>query len=77
MKIKLNLSRLDRVLRIIGSSFLIYVGFFNTEIIANIAINVLLGSFGLFNIIVAIIGFCPVYYLANISTYSDKYSEPN
>jgi len=69
MKINKNLCMLDRALRITGSAMLIYVGFFNTDIISNIVVNTLLGSFGVFNIFVALVGFCPVYHLAHISTY--------
>ncbi len=77
MNIKRNLSGFDRVLRITGSALLMYVGFLNTGIVANIPINFLLGSFGFFNLIVAIIGFCPVYYLANISTHHNNDTEQN
>lgn len=68
MKIKVNMNMLDRSLRIVGSLFLIYLGFFNTGIIANGVINLLLGSFGVLNLASAVVGFCPIYYLANLST---------
>lgn len=72
MKIKVNMNNLDRGLRIIGSIFLIYIGFFNTGIIVNSVVNTLLCGFGLLNLISAIAGFCPVYHLAQFSTYVKK-----
>lgn len=77
MKIKLNMCKLDRGLRITGSVFLIYIGFFNTGITANSVINILLGSFGLLNLVSAIAGFCLVYHLANLSTHSDNIPDQN
>lgn len=72
MKFKLNMNKLDRGLRIAGSIFLIYIGFINTGIVTNSVINILLGSFGLLNLVSALAGFCPVYYLAQFSTQTGK-----
>jgi len=68
----MNMCNFDRGLRIIGSALLIYIGFFNTGLIGNMVINVLLGGFGLLNLVSAIAGFCPVYHCANLSTYRDQ-----
>ncbi|MDH5446806.1 MAG: DUF2892 domain-containing protein [Gammaproteobacteria bacterium] len=68
MKFPLNMSILDRVLRTIGSIYLIYIGFINTELLANPLLNLMLGGFGVFNIVFVAVGFCPVYFIAGIST---------
>jgi len=68
MDIKNNMGTLDRTLRLLGSLALLYVGFINTGLIGNTMVNVLLGGFGIANIIFAITGSCPVYTLAHIST---------
>lgn len=68
MKFKINMCLLDRALRTIGSIYLIYIGFINTELLANPLLNLMLGGFGVFNIIVVMVGFCPVYFIAGIST---------
>lgn len=72
MKIRLNMNKLDRGLRIAGSVLLVYIGFVNTGILANSVINILLGSFGLLNLVSACAGFCPVYQLAQFSTHTEK-----
>lgn len=66
------MNKFDRGLRIIGSLLLMYIGFFNTGILDNTAINTLLGGFGVLNFFSAIMGFCPVYYLARLSTYKSS-----
>lgn len=69
MKIQMNMSKLDRSVRITGSALLIYIGFVNPGLVSNHVINILLGCFGLLNLISAMIGFCPLYHLANLSTH--------
>lgn len=68
MKIKMNMCRMDRSLRVIFSLILMYIGFIETQIINNTLINALTGGFGILNLISALLGFCPIYFLAQIST---------
>ncbi len=68
MGIKVNMSVMDRGLRILLGLILIYTGFINTQLIGNAIVNYLIGGFGLLNLISAIVGFCPVYSMAHINT---------
>ena len=72
MRISVNMNKLDRAVRIIGSVLLVYIGFINTEILAYPVINMLLGSFGILNLVAASAGFCPVYHVAQFSTQIKK-----
>jgi len=72
MKFKRNMNRLDQLFRIVLGVVLIYVGFINTGLINSDAINWILGLFGIVNIVVAIASHCPVYSLADISTFKDS-----
>jgi len=69
MTFKMNMCGIDRGLRIALSLALIYIGFIDSQLINNIVINYLVGAFGLLNLISALVGFCPVYFMAHISTY--------
>lgn len=64
-----NLGSIDRLIRLIMSSVLIYIGFFATELIGDTIINMALGGFGLFNLCSVGVGICPVYILAGLNTY--------
>lgn len=68
MGIKMNMCGLDRSVRVVLSLLLIYVGFINTQFISNEIINYLIGGFGVLNLVSAMAGFCPVYFMAHIST---------
>jgi len=63
-----NAGKLDRSLRVIMGIVLIYFGFINTGFISQVLLATLIGIFGIINILVAVIGVCPVYALAGIST---------
>ena len=69
---KPNLHNLDRLIRVIIGIACIYVGFVNTSIISNSLISILVGVFGVVNIIAAAMAHCPIYHLAGISTYPAK-----
>jgi uncharacterized membrane protein YuzA (DUF378 family) len=62
---------LDRGLRIVLSLILIYIGFINTHFLSNMVVSYLVGSFGVLNLVSALIGFCPVYFMAHLSTYRE------
>ncbi len=68
MAIQKNLSILDRSIR--GAIGVAITGFalFNGDILQEPILEILLGLFGLLNLISLATGWCPVYHLANIST---------
>jgi len=68
MNISKNMCLIDRGMRTGLSIFLIYIGFVNTGLVANTALNILLGGFGVLNLLSAVCGWCPVYWLANFNT---------
>jgi len=68
MKVSKNLGTLDRALRIVASSTIIYLGFFDNALIDDSIVGTALGLFGVANLIVALIGYCPLYALINFST---------
>lgn len=63
-----NMSFLDRLMRALTGVILIYIGFFATQLVDNLIINLLLGLLGLLNLAAALTAFCPVYKLANLNT---------
>ena len=63
-----NVGRLDQLLRIGISLGLIYVGFINEEIITDVLSSYVIGAIGILNLIVALVGFCPLYVVAGINT---------
>lgn len=71
MAITSNLSQIDRFIR--GAIGVAVTGFavFNGNLIEDAFIEILLGIFGLLNLISLVFGWCPVYQLAGISTKSD------
>lgn len=68
MKIKQNLGTLDRILRIGGSCFMIYLGFFEHSIVTDELAEIILGVFGSGILISALIGNCPLYEVIGINT---------
>ncbi|MCQ8848011.1 DUF2892 family protein [Alteromonas sp. 76-1] len=68
MAIHANLSLLDRTLRgAIGISVTAFA-FLNGNIIDDVFIEILLGIFGVLNLISLLSGWCPVYQIAGVST---------
>ncbi len=68
MKLHKNLSTIDRSLRgVIGFTITIFA-FANGEMIEEPIIEILLGVFGMLNLISLFSGWCPVYSLAGLST---------
>lgn len=68
MPFKANVGKIDRVLRVLVGGLFIYLGFFAGDIIANQMLRYILGGLGIINVATALIGFCPIYTLANINT---------
>lgn len=72
MAFQRNLHNIDIAIRLILGIALIYIGFIDTSIVANGIIRILLGVFGIVNIIAALMRHCPVYNLAGLSTFHQR-----
>lgn len=70
-----NIGRFDQLIRLLISSGLIYFGFFNLSLIQDEFSATIVGIFGVMNLIVAIIRFCPMYAATGISTYCHTKTE--
>lgn len=68
MVFKINMCFLDRTLRVVAGFVLLYFAFFDTTLLNNMYIKILIGFFGLLNMGSAFFGHCPIYNLANLST---------
>lgn len=68
MVLNRNMHPIDRAMRVILGFVLIYLGFFNNEIISDPIFASITGVFGVMNFVFAIVGVCPVYILAGINT---------
>ena len=66
--VKKNMYPVDRVLRIVFAAILIYFGFIDVTWISNMIVPVMLGVIGIINLVFSVIGYCPVYTLANINS---------
>jgi len=69
MAIPRNLHSVDIAVRTITGLALVYVGFIDAELITNSVVRILLGAFGVLNLIAAAMRYCPIYGLARFSTY--------
>jgi len=65
---KINVGRLDQILRIGISLTLIYIGFVDQEFIPDSLSSNIIGIIGILNLIVAIVRFCPLYVVTGINT---------
>ncbi|WP_161973731.1 YgaP family membrane protein [Hwanghaeella grinnelliae] len=63
-----NMHILDSALRLVLGGILVWAGFFDSSFIANTWVSVAVGLFGVLNVVSAVIGFCPVYHLAGLSS---------
>jgi len=63
-----NMHPIDRALRIAIGLSLIFIGFFTRDLISDPLFGTLLGIFGIINVVASIVGVCPVYLMAGIST---------
>ena len=73
MKIQRNIGWLDFAIRICVSLIMIYVGFINETLIDDETARMMLGIFGCLSLVIAIIGFCPVYTLTGFNTCKRKH----
>ncbi|MBI5463070.1 MAG: DUF2892 domain-containing protein [Gammaproteobacteria bacterium] len=63
-----NVGRFDQILRLGIGIAMVWVGFIDSEIIGDSLMANLLGLFGLFNLVAAVLRVCPFYTLADINT---------
>lgn len=69
---KRNVSNVDRVVRIVIGILCAYLALFPTPILSNEILRVFIGGFGLINLFTGLFNFCPIYALADISTYNKQ-----
>jgi hypothetical protein len=72
MKFERNLGAFDRILRSGISLAMIYFGFFSNYLITDHLAGLVLGAMGVGSLVVALIGYCPLYGLIGFSTYIPK-----
>jgi hypothetical protein len=68
MKFERNLGTLDRVLRSGISGAMIYFGLFSTYLITDHLAGLILGILGALNLVMVVLGICPLYSLIGFST---------
>lgn len=72
MKFKKNVGLIDRALRLGLGSLFIYLGFIEGAIISDPLASGLLGFMGIVLVVIAIIAWCPLYFLIDFSTLGEK-----
>ena len=70
MKFTQNIGTIDRIMRLIIGLIMIYFGLYSNVLIADEIAGTLLGVFGVFILLTAIVRFCPMYLIIGFS--SDK-----
>jgi hypothetical protein len=76
MKIPRNIGKMDALFRTIISILMIYFGFFSTLLIEDQLAGIILGVFGIFSLLVVMVGHCPFYTVIDFnSVNSDKNSK--
>lgn len=69
---KRNVGNLDRVIRMVLGIILLYLAFFQADILSSSTLYYFVVIFGIVNVVTAAFGMCPLYALAAISTYRPK-----
>ncbi len=67
-----NIGRLDQFIRILLSLSMIYLGFIDAQLIPDPISRFVLGAFGVINLVVALVRFCPLYALTGIRTCATR-----
>lgn len=65
-----NMGDLDRIARTLIGCVLVYASVFHGMLFDGIVLRVVVGLFGLTNVVSAILGVCPAYVISNVSTCS-------
>lgn len=76
MKFQRNLGIIDRILRAGISLLMVHFGFFSNYLITDHVAGLILGVMGVGSLIIAVIGYCPLYGLIGFSTYTPKVDVP-
>ena len=63
-----NMGKADRIFRSVFGISLIYLAFFMPSIVNNSLLNIIVGLFGLMNVVSSIFRICPAYLLVSFST---------
>lgn len=72
IKFTRNVNTLDRMLRVgIGVPFM-YYGIYDSALVQDQLARAMLGGMGFMLVLIAIIAWCPMYYLIDFSTISEK-----
>ena len=69
---KKNMGGIDRTLRILVAGALFYFGLLDTSLVDNQVARYIMLAFGGMNLLTAVLAFCPMYTLANLSTVSSS-----
>lgn len=69
---KRNLHIIDIIIRVLIGLSCVYIGFIDKGLIANQVAGILVGIFGIVNLIAASMRHCPIYALVGLSTYRDN-----
>ena len=65
---KKNVGRIDRILRIVLGTAMIYIGFLSDDLLADTFASILLGSFGVIVFLSGLFNSCPLYLLIGFSS---------
>ena len=68
---KPNIGRIDQIIRFLISLAMIYIGFIDDQLIPDRLSATILGIFGVINLVVAFVRYCPLYAVTGINTYSE------
>jgi hypothetical protein len=71
MAIKRNLHIVDIIFRVTIGLACIYMGFIDAEFIANKVVSILVGIFGVLNLMAATTRYCPIYTIVGFTTYRE------
>lgn len=72
MKFRRNVGLIDRALRFGLGSLFVYLGFAEGTLITDSLAGALLGGMGVLLVAIAIVAWCPLYFLIDFSTLNDK-----
>ncbi len=65
-----NIGRMDQIIRLVISLAMIYIGFIDKAILPDPVSSLVLGIFGVINLVVALVRYCPLYAVTGINTYN-------
>jgi hypothetical protein len=63
---------IDRSLRLIVAGVLLYFGLIDTSLVTNEVVRAIMVIFGVLNTVTSVVGFCPMYTLADLTTIPKK-----